>query len=472
MISTLLVKWHEHLGPSSVYPQSVADAVGCFPPLGLGYLAAVLRKAHYPVELLDVNALKMSEKKFQEVIGRIQPNVIGLTSMSLVWPANVRASQLIKEVLPDCLVVVGGPQLAAYPRESVSFDTIDIGVRGEGEETFLDLVRRLDNKEDITNIPGTVVKKNGKIVVNAERLLVSDINKIPFPARDMMPMDKYHCAVLQKPFVTMLTARGCPYACGFCCKHHWGNTLRQRDPENIVTEMEQIVETYKPKEVLVYDETFTIKRDRIFKICDLIRERKLKIKWDIRTRVNLVDREILKALKSAGCYKIHFGVESGSQKILDKMDKKITLEQVMHAFRIANEIGFETMAYFMIGYPGETLKTIEESIQFAKELNPTWVDISIAIPYPGTDLYNIAMSEKWLDYDYWKEYALCHENGRIRRFAGEDYSEEELEKLLMKFYRKFYFRPSYVLNRVLSLRSLSQAKSYFNGFKALVLANF
>ena len=166
--------------------------------------------------------------------------------------------------------------------------------------------------------------------------------------------------------------------------------------------------------------------------------------------------------------------EKMDQIIVERLriaDKKIKLEEAMHAFRIANEIGFETMAYFMIGYPGETLKTIEESIQFAKELNPTWVDISIAIPYPGTDLYNMAMSEKWLDYDYWKEHALCHQNGRIRRFAGEDYSEDELEKLLMKFYRKFYFRPSYVLNRVLSLRSLSQAKSYFNGFKALVLAN-
>jgi len=289
--------------------------------------------------------------------------------------------------------------------------------------------------------------------------LISDLDKIPFPARHLTPYKKYSSLLAKRnPITTMITSRGCPYNCLFCMRPHLGKKFRARSAKNVVDEIEECV-NIGIKEFLIYDDTFTVERKRVMDICNEIMRRRLDIGWDIRTRVDTVDYELLKKMKKAGCERIHYGVEKGNQEQLDILRKGITLKQVKNAFRLTKKVGIGTLAYFMIGGPKETRKTVMQSINFAKMIKPDYAHFSITTPFPATDLYDLALKKAIIKKDVWKEFAKKPGKDFVPPVWDENLSREEMISLLRLAYKKFYTRPVYIINRFLGMKSLHEFRT-------------
>jgi len=250
----------------------------------------------------------------------------------------------------------------------------------------------------------------------------------------------------------MFTSRGCPFQCLFCDRPQLGKVFRARSAKSIVDEMEECAKM-GIQEIFIYDDTFGVDRQRVLDICKEIKKRGLSIAWDIRTRVNTVDREVLEALKKAKCQRIHYGVEAGTQKILNVLRKGITLKQVEDAFRITREVGIQTAGYFMIGSPTETKEDILQTIKFMKKIDPDYVHITITTPFPATDLYLMAQRENVLTKDVWRDFAENPKPGFIPPIWEKNLLRAELLSLLKNAYRSFYFRPGYILKRIFQLKS-------------------
>jgi len=371
-------------------------------------------------------------------------------------------------VCPDALVVAGGPQLSFYPQEFLSFASIDLGVQGDGEETLLELVRRLESGGGLDDLAGTVVKTSEGVKINPARPFIEDLDRLPFPAVDMLELNNYRALTVEHPFFTMVSSRGCPYHCGFCTQAHCGDRVRQRSAENLAQEIEEYLTKYAAREIIMFDETFTLNRRRVLEICRLIAERKLRFRWNIRTRVDTIDEEMLRALKAAGCYGLHMGIESGDAGILEIMEKGITLQRVREAFALARRLGFMTRGYFMIGYLGENRQTYRATVDLARELNMDWASFSITTPLPATPLYRAALEKGLIGEDYWKEYTLLKRNGHdYPHLVTSQTGEEELHRMLKQAYRSFYLRPRFIWQRLASLRSWWQARDLVQGLVVL-----
>ncbi|HXE73415.1 MAG TPA: radical SAM protein, partial [Candidatus Nitrosotenuis sp.] len=385
----LLVKYHDtNIRP---IPDDAERTLQVFPSLGIMYLASTLREAGFPVEILDVNAEFLNEDEFFVRVRDSKARVVGFTSMTAGWPSTVRGTEIAREALPEAFIVVGGPQLSIYPELCVSFPSIDAGVYGDGEETMLEIAQAIEGGSSLENIPGLVLKVDGGVKKNPERTWYRDIDRYPFPAVDLLNWKLYHALTVASPFYSMITTRGCPYKCKFCSQVYAGNTIRYRSPENVVDEIEIYVRKYGAREIVFFDETFTLKKSRIMRICELIKERKIKVRFDMRTRVDALDEEMIVALREAGAKRVHFGIESGSQTILDRMRKDITIEQIRTAVRLCKKHGYQTRGYFMIGYLGESPETFWETVNLARDLDLDWASFSITTPLPHTALFEEAL---------------------------------------------------------------------------------
>lgn len=444
----------------SMLPKSIDESRGYNPPLGLLYLAAYLHKhSDHQVKILDCQVEELNHKQIREVIQKDAPDVVGLTTMTFTLIDVLKIVQLVKEIDPQIKVVLGGPHVDIYPLETITQPGVDYLVLGEGEKPFKNLLDKINHPKQLYQVKG-IVFKDGKKVINTGRAEFNrDLDSLPFPARSLTPYQKYS-SVLSKvqPVTTMFTSRGCPYKCLFCDRPQLGKIFRARSSKNVVDEMEEC-QKMGIKEILIYDDTFTVNRKRVLDICQEIKERKLEIDWDVRTRPDTVDEELLIDMKKAGCKRIHYGVEAGTQKILNVLRKGITLEKVEETFRLTKKIGFEVLAYFMIGSPTETKEDILQTIKFAKKLNPDFTHITITTPFPATDLYRLGLKQEILPYDYWQEFAKNPKTDFTPYIWGEYLNKEELHQLLKYAYRSFYFRPSYISKKLLRLTSWQEFKT-------------
>lgn len=466
---TLLIKYYQNANIRPI-PEEAEETLQVYPALGLGYLASYLRSHGYPVDILDVHALKISPDEMINRVRKSGADIVGITTTTIGWPGAVEASELVRKALPKALIIVGGPHLSVYPEESLSFDSIDMGVQGDGEETLLEIVQAIEQNKSIKNIPGTVVKDEGEVKVNRPRKWIKDLSSLPHPAVDLLPLDRYKCLTVDKPFFTMISTRGCPYKCGFCSQIYCGDRVRFRTPEDLVAEIENYVKNYGAREIVMFDETFTIHEERVLKICQLIKEKNLKFRWNIRTRVDTITEPMLKALKETGCYGLHMGIESGSPRILEIMKKGITLEQVRWAFKLARKYGFITRGYFMIGYLDEDPQTYRATVDLARELDLDWASFSITTPLPATHLFEESVRRNYIDPDYWKKYTLLQTDGKdFPHVPSEHWDEQELQKMMRDAYYSFYLRPSYAWRRLTSIRSWKQFIDLFRGLKIIFL---
>lgn len=455
----LLINHHDIGNINTRLPKSLNKAQGVYPPLGIAYIAAVLEQRGYDVSILDSKALNLTAEETKNQMLRKEPDIVGVTAMSSTVKGALEAAKMAKEI--GATVVIGGPQLSAHPKETLSYDFIDYGVVGEGEYTMLELAQAIENGVDVKEIKGLVYKRNGKTIVNEDRI-VDNLDDLPYPARHLLPMEKYHCVITATPFTTIISSRGCPYKCGFCYKHPSDKKVRWRNPKNVVDEMEHLIENYRIKETMFYDDTIAIRRKHMVGICNEIINRGLDTQWESPVRVDNVDEELLKLMHKAGCIRLRYGVESGDEGILKLMRKETPISRTKKVFEWTKNAGIETFAYFIIGYATETTDTIRKTINFAKELDPDWVMFTTATPYPHTNLYELAEEEGLVEGDYWGDFTLGKRDDRLPYFVND------AEKWVRNAYKEFYLRPRFVLKKLWKMRSLDTMRKYIRGGYGIV----
>jgi radical SAM superfamily enzyme YgiQ (UPF0313 family) len=451
-------------------PEIIDEERGFNPPLGLLYLAGYLKKfrPQYEVEVLDAQVEELTYEQLKEKILLAAPDVVGFTTMTLTLLDVLETGRLVRMINHKIKIIWGGPHVHLYPEETIKFPEVDYLVLGEGERTFAELLDNLENPEKLKEIPGLVLKEGG-FFKTGEPVFIEDLDTLPPPARQITSYQKYSSVVARRtPVTTMITSRGCPFRCIFCDRPHLGKRFRAHSPKYVVDEMEVCLKM-GIAEILVYDDTFTVDRPRAAAICDEIVRRKLEFGWDIRARVNSVDEELLKKLKAAGCSRIHYGVEAGTDEILKILRKGITLEEVRRAFSLTKKIGIQTLGYFMIGSPGESRQHILKTIEFARRLSADFVHITITTPFPATELYRLGI-QKGIFGDFWREFARNPQPGFKPKYWNEYLSEEELQELIVKAYKSFYLRPTYITRKIFGLRSFGElGRKMKAGLKVLTM---
>lgn len=412
-----------------------------FIPLSLGYLGAVSEKNGHEVNIIDCQAERLEPEDFRKRICQTAADVVGITSTTLTYKSALRIAGVTKEVLPECTVVLGGCHASFWDENALrECPSLDIVVRREGEITFIDLLEKLHSKSSLNGVQGiTFRKSDGGIARNEDRPFMENLDDLPFPAFHLFPLGTFRR--VGKIIFPLTTSRGCVYWCDFCTAvRMFGRKYRMRSPKNVVDEIEFLQNKYGESQFAFYDDAFTINPERVEKICDEIRQRKLAIRWDCEARVDMVNKNLLQKMSAAGCIAVWLGVESGSQLIIEKMHKKIKLDQTRSAFKAAREIGMMTIANVVLGFPGETERTAWETINFIKELNPGDVGFYIATPYPGTPLYELVKQSGWL-----KTTDFNHYDTATPTFETPFLSMEKLGEIRYKALQQFYLRPRYVL---------------------------
>ncbi|MEW6619424.1 MAG: radical SAM protein [bacterium] len=440
-------------------PSIIDEERGYNPPLGLLYIAGYLEKrTSHQVKILDSQVEGINYDELESKIRQTNPDVVGMTTMTFTLIDVLKTAKLIKNISKEIQIVLGGPHIYIYPNETISFPEIDFLVLGEGEITFAELVDNINDLEKLKNIPGLVFKANGKIYNTGSRDFITNLDELPHPARHLVPYKKYSSLIAKRnPITTMITSRGCPYNCSFCSRPHLGKRFRAHSAKNVILEMKECIKL-GINEFLIYDDTFSIDRQRVLDICDEIIKERLDIGWDIRVRVDTVDETMLKKLKQANCERIHYGVEAGTEKILKVLRKGITLTQVEEAFRLTKKIGISTLAYFMIGSPTETKEDILQTLKFAKKLNPDFVHITITTPFPATYIYQKGLEQGIIKRDFWHDFAQNPTENFQPEYWEENLTSAELLELIDYSYKYFYTRPTYILKELLKIKSFGEFK--------------
>jgi len=431
-------------------PRKIGHEDVVVPPLGIAYIAAFLEKHGYPVKIIDAFALQMGWQDFERRVASAKPDIIGITGMSAVIDNTFRAVGICRKYAK--YIILGGAHVSAY-REKV-FDQcpgIDFLIYGEGEYTFLELVKKLERGEDPLTIRGLISK--GVINPPSERL--KDLDELPFPARHFLPNSRYRYALFPgRKITTMFTSRGCPYECKFCDTSVFGHKYRVRSAYNILEEIKEIVEQYGINSIIIYDDLFMSRKERIEKICEGIIEMGLKIEWKCEGRPDRIEETTLRLMKQAGCSMIAYGVESGNQKALDYLKKRTTVEGIRETFRLTKKAGINPIGYFILGIPVESYGQAVNTIRFAKEIDPTYAQFSILTPFYGTEIYKEAKEKGW----YREIDAQNPMDKDLKRavMVSPNWSEDRLKKIIKVAHREFYCRLGYLVKRLKEIKSPKQ----------------
>jgi anaerobic magnesium-protoporphyrin IX monomethyl ester cyclase len=410
-------------------------------PIGLAYLAAVLAEKGNEVLVLDCLASDTDQDTLKRNLASFNPNVIGISSMTPTVPSTMLAAKGAKEACPNATVVLGGPHATFMDKEILSQESaVDVIVRGEGEQTLLELSQKITSQESLKDVEGITFRKGVQILQNPTRPYIQNLDDLPYPAYNHFPLNKYR--VFGKLFFPVITSRGCPFQCSFCTTSRILGKYRERSPKNIGIELEQLKDEYNAESFTFYDDTLTLNKKRIFAICDEIQNRKIDIPWDCQTRVDQISEEILAKMKATNCQQLFLGAESGCQDVLDAVKKNTTIEQNEKAIKMAKKAGLFVAISIIIGYPNETAEMRQQTFDFIRRAEPDDVYLCIATPYPGTDLrvliekMGLKMSNDWERYDT-----------TTPVFENPLLPDEEALKIRKDFYNSFY-SPKYVLRHL------------------------
>ena len=443
---------------STELPSFVSKEVGCFPPLGILYVAGYVREhSSHEITLLDMPARDMSYESLAQDLREHAPDVVGITGTTHNLAEVRRAAETVKSVDAGITVCLGGPHIEAFPDQALALNCIDAAIRGEGERAFLQYLEAFEAGAGFENVPGLVYRTDAGIQSNPPAPLNPDLDGLPFPARDLLNPTDY-CYVLGKKstFTTLLTTRGCPYRCIFCSTPH--GSCRLRSPESIVDEMESCLKQ-GAEELHFIDDTFNIRPDRVRAVSEAILARGLKARWSFRGRVDTIDEESLRLARRAGCERIHYGIETGTDEGLKVLRKQITTEQARNALALTRRAGITTVTYFIIGLPHERQREdILRTVDFAIRINPDFAMFNVLAIYPHTELFDMAVARGLIDKDLWSEFVTDPRGDFKMRFWDEFFSGAELAALLKLSYRKFYLRPAGVLRNLKQLGSLSELR--------------
>ena len=401
-----------------------------FPPLGLGYVAGSLLAGGHDVDVLDAKLEGLPLDALLARVPHLRADVYGLTAMTHEIERAGRVARALKDAHPESLILIGGCHATALPSETLGeFSAFDVAFRGEAEESVLEVLACIESGESLSSVPGIAFREGARVQETDPRPWISEMDAIALPAWSVFP---------RTPTYPVMTTRGCPFRCVFCMRV-LGSRVRYRSPESVVGELEYLAAEYHPKEVVFYDETFTLNRRRVTAILELMIERGLhqKFSWVAQTRVNECDEELLALMARAGCREIDFGIESGNAEVLARIGKGISLDDARRAVRAAQKVGIEVVTLFILGHPGETRATAKDTIDFATELNSDRLALGIMVPYPGTEVARMAsageggyklLSQHWSDFDKYLGNAL----------ELDTLTRRDLERLQLWGYLKFY----------------------------------
>ncbi len=418
-------------------------------PLGLAYISSVLLEAEHIVEVMDINAFRWSKDEVEQKIIEADFDVFGIGAIVTVYSYVKWLIKIIKKHHPDKQVIIGGSVGTSIPHIILSKTKADIVCIGEGEVTVVELIEALQNKTQLSSVDGIWFKgEDGKIYSNKKREAVKDLNSIPAPAWDLFPMDIYLKNPVGAPnrnkwddgaatetnvlSMNIQGTRGCPYKCTYCYHDFMGSKYRHRSPSRIIAEIRDLHEKYGVNYIHFVDDEFVLKKSFVLEFCRLLKQEfENCITWGCSGRVNLMTEELLSSMVDAGCVLIGYGIESGSQKILNNIKKGVTVEQAKEAIRLTKKYLGWADCSFMIGAPGETRETIQETIDFCKEMDLTPEVVFFATPYPGTELYDVARKMGKIPDE--EEYILgLGEQGEKIRVNFTELSDEELNNLQIK----------------------------------------
>ena len=428
------------------------------PPIGLMYVAASLEKAGFKVQMLDNYLMKKSTEEIQQLIIQVNPEIVGITCGSATYPRCVETAKAIKQVKPECKIVVGGWHASYMPDSLLGNPEIDYVVMGEGERAISELAAAIMNGSEkaAETIAGVAVKHNGENIKNPPKY-IENMDEIPYPARHLLPLELYDRTIEYldaKPADIMSISRGCVFNCGFCeTRKLWGNICRGFSPNRVIGEIQDLQSRYGTKGIYFINDNFTLRKKETAELCNLMIENKLDLEWVCDTRVDLVNNELLALMSKAGCKTIWFGVESASTKILERIGRNTTPQEVETAFKLCRKNGIKTACSFMLGLPDETLKDMEDSLKFAKKLNPDWCQFNTFIAYPDSRLYNELLEKG--NYVKLDEFLLS--------VKTDEFDYDSLMMVQRRFFKEFHMTPKQILKRIHREGAVNFAKRRFMG---------
>lgn len=444
------------------------------PPLGLLYIAALLEKNNFSVKIFDI--YPYDDRDMEKIIA-YKADVIGMTILTDYWSRAKHVAEKISSAIAESVFIIGGVHVTALPERSYDELKANIGVIGEGEITMLELCSRIADGQSWNEVAGIIYKdKNGKFIRTAGRPHIENLDDLPFPARHMLEFENY----LVPPGIirghwterstTVMTSRGCAFSCIWCgTQNIFGRKVRYRSVDNVIDELQHLSEKYRIDTIWFVDDTFTLKKNRVMEFCEKIQARNMKLVFGCQAHVKTADEEMFMAMRRAGFVQLDFGVESGSDKVLDALKKNSNAEAIKRAFKLAKKAGLRTLATFMFGLPTETEEDVEKTFRLAKEIKPNFTSSFFLTPYPGTELMDLVEKNKWNVPSDRKDFGLKKRPSLLIYFSEEKMMEIRKQFQKMFAYRNFFslFRsPGYFFKAIWLL--LSYPVGLLKGFRAFL----
>jgi radical SAM superfamily enzyme YgiQ (UPF0313 family) len=462
--------------PQERYGSVVKEGAGKQAPLGICYIAAVLKQNKIPVSIIDAEAENLD---YSQIIARLKKfgaTAVGITSTTVAFHRALELARRIKKADKDIFVFIGGPHVSALPELTMKFDCFDVGVMGEAEYTVLELIQALSSGQaqqlDYSIIPGLICRKDGQILRSPPRPLISNLDELPYPARELLPDSELYnpppMNYLRKPVLSVITSRGCPNQCTFCDHGVFGHKFRCHSAKRVVEEIKMLIKDYGAREISIVDDTFSVDKKRVFEFCKLLKKNHIHLPWNARISENTVTKEMLKVMKEAGCWYLEIGIETGSPRVLKDIRKGTTLEKIADIVTYADKLGFRVKGFFIIGHPTDTKESIEQTIEFAKSIPLTDIVTTIFTPFPNTPAYEQAKQhghfiyeQDWTKFNNWEVVFLP---GKLTKKQLQDYWK--------RMYREFYFRPSVLWRHLKQIKDLTAVKRYARGIKVVAKTLF
>jgi len=446
---------------------------GFIPPIGLLSIAAYLESKGHLVRIVDPLPQKISEDKLSEFLKKESFELIGISSFTNTIKDTYTTAKFCKKILPKVKIVIGGIHATVLPRQTMEeCRDIDFLVMGEGEVTTGELVDQLQQAKPVfEKVEGLCFRSSeGKIKINKRREVIDDLGSLPFPAYHLLDMAKYVPHPTQYktlPSFPTVAQRGCPYNCAFCGAHiiH-GRKIRFKPVNYLISEIKMLIDLYQAKGIHFQDSTFTVNRDYVLTFCRAIIRQGLKFKWDINTRVDCVDSEMLILMKKAGLWMINFGLESGNQASLDLLNKGITIDQMKKTIALVRKQKIVTFSTWILGLPNEDESKVRRRIGLAKEIGTELALFFLPVPYPGTRLMDICQKDKGLRKNAkWEDYSAVDFSNPI--YVNPLLGEKKMKNLLKYAFLSYYFSPKILWRNLRTIENLEDIKRYFRGLKAL-----
>lgn len=438
------------------------NVASVMPPLGLGWLAAVLERDAHRVQILDAHAERLTVDRLGGwVRDRRGSNLVGITATTPLVANALEIARLVKAELPSATTVLGGVHPTVLPDEVLGEPAVDLVVRGEGENTL----REIAAERPWEQIDGLSYRREGQIVHNRDRELIDDLDSLPFPAYHLLPMDKYRPAAgaaRRTPATSMLATRGCPGRCTFCYRQ-FGPRLRCRSGRRVAEEVKLLQDRWGIKEVCFYDDTFTAVRPEVKAFCRAVEELKLDLTWSCFSRIDTFREDVFRMIKHSGCHQVMFGVETCDRRILNNINKRTDPDRAEGVIRATQKLGIEVRAAFMLGNPGETEQTMEENIRFAIRLRPELALFNVTTPFPGTEMFRWAEENGYLLTKNWQDYDLSTPVLNLPTVSAET-----VRRYYRRAHRRFYLRPGVIWKRLRRMRSRQQWLSALRALRMLL----